>query len=197
MMRRRGHTYDVATRAAMMGLPAAIGYGLLIDRKQLSDSPAILQQESDELFRDLLPARLKPMPWVSDALDRLDQLELPRCIATSSHPSFAQRALEIVGLARRFDFVLTAEDVTCGKPAPDIYLAVAERMQISVDELLVLEDSAVGVSSGVAAGAVVVAVPNEHTRGADYRGAVAVIDSLKPVVDAFDELIAARATRLG
>lgn len=194
MMCRRGRSYDVQTRAAMLGLPAAVAYRVLIERKELDDSPASLHAECDALFRTLLPTQLKPMPWVRQLLTRLDSLAIPRCIATSSHRSFAERALGIVELVPKFDFVLTAEDVVCGKPAPDIFLAAANRMGVLAQELLVLEDTAVGVSAGVAAGAVVVAVPNEHTRGSDYRGAVAVIDSLKPVVDSFDELIAARAT---
>ena len=188
LMRRRGHEYDPVTRAAMMGLPAPQAYEVLIQSKRLQDTPQQLQDECDELFSDLLPRRLAAMPDVTDLLDALDVLRLPRCIATSSRLSFANRALEIVGLANRFDFVITAEHVSRGKPSPDIYLAAAERMSLPLNRLLVLEDSAIGVSAGVAAGAVVVAVPNEHTRGSNYAGAVAVCDSLQPLIEGFRAL---------
>ncbi len=178
LMRRRGHEYDVETRSKMMGLPPPQAYQVLIHSKELSDSPEQLQIESDEIFEGILEEKLQPMPGVVDLLDQLDLLQMPRCIATSSRCSFAERALRIVGLLHRFDFIITAEHVAHGKPFPDIYLEAASRMKVDVSELLVLEDSAIGVRAGVSAGAIVVAVPNHHTLGSDFNGATLEVASL-------------------
>ena len=59
--------------------------------------------------------------------------------------------------------MLASEDVTRGKPDPQIYRLAAERFAVSAGELLVLEDSPAGVEAGRGAGAFVVGVPHEHS----------------------------------
>ncbi len=65
-------------------------------------------------------------------------------MVTSSHRKFAEHALGLCNVLHRFDFVLTSEDVTRGKPSPDVYLLAAERLGIQPAEMLVLEDMGTG-----------------------------------------------------
>jgi len=171
LMRRRGKTYRDAVRQAMMGLPAPKAYAVLIEAEGLTEDWLTLQSESDEIFEAILPTRLEVMPGAIHLIDQLDCLGLPRCVATSSRRIFAERALTMVGILGRVDFVITAEDVTNGKPYPDIYQASALRMNTTPERMLVLEDSAIGTSAGVAAKAHVISVPNRHTAGSNFRGA--------------------------
>ena len=179
LLARRGAKYDPITRAAMLGLPATQAYGALIRHKSLKETVEQLQQECDELFDEILEDKLKLMPGVIKLLDFCDSLSLPRCIATSSRKTFAQRCLKLLHVNDRFDFIVTAEDVDCGKPAPDIYLEAAIRMRGSPPEMLVLEDSPVGLAAAVAAEAFAVAVPNEHTKHNDFSGAAFQVESLE------------------
>jgi beta-phosphoglucomutase-like phosphatase (HAD superfamily) len=78
----------------------------------------------------------------------------------------------------RFSPILTSEDVTEGKPHPEIYLKSAARLGIEPAEMLVLEDSQNGCRAAVAAGAITVAVPGAHSRRHDFTGAALVADSL-------------------
>ena len=73
---------------------------------------------------------------------------------------------------------LSAEDVTLGKPHPEIYLKAAECLDISPEEMLVLEDSEAGTQSAAAANAFVVSVPNQHSKGHDFTQATYVAESL-------------------
>lgn len=179
LMARRGQEYDWDTRSKMMGLPAPQAYEVLINSKSLTETADELQRECDEIFEGILEQKLKPMPGVARLLDQLDEWNIPRCIATSSRLSFAERALRIVKLYDRFEFVITAEHVAHGKPEPDIYLLAAKKFGVPVSQLLVLEDSTIGVRAGAAAGAVTIAVPNEHTKGSVFKGAVGQIDTLE------------------
>jgi HAD superfamily hydrolase (TIGR01509 family) len=174
LMRRRGKTYRYEVRQAMMGLPAPKAYGVLIEAEGLTEDWRMLQNESDAIFEELLPAKLEAMPGVPELIDMLDRLQLPRCVATSSRRSFAEQALSMVGLLHRVDFVITAEDVANAKPHPDIYHASAEKMRAPTERMLVLEDSAIGTAAGVAAKAHIISVPNRHTAKADFRGAKAI-----------------------
>ncbi len=81
-------------------------------------------------------------------------------------------------LEPRFEFVLTSDEVTNGKPHPEIYLTSAVRLGVSPDEMLVLEDSENGCRSAAAAGAFVVAVPGGHSAHHDFSLAALSVDSL-------------------
>ena len=59
-----------------------------------------------------------------------------------------------------------------------MYLQAAEQFKISPGNMLVLEDSGNGCAAAVAAGAMTVAVPNEHTESQNFSGAILVADSL-------------------
>ena len=78
----------------------------------------------------------------------------------------------------RFQFTLAAEDITDGKPNPEIYQKAAQRLGVEPRQMLVLEDSRNGCLSAARAGAYVVAVPTRHSRGQDFSVASLVIDSL-------------------
>ena len=98
-------------------------------------------------------SELKPMPGVIAVLDRL---AVPYCVATGSSPLRVTRSLEVTGLSSRVkDRVFTTTMVSCGKPAPDIFLHVAQKMGVSASQCLVIEDSASGFEAAKAAGMVV------------------------------------------
>src|SRR5439155_8315193 len=107
------------------------------------------------------------MPGALDLLNRLDALQLPKAIATSSGREYVQHMFGPHGLLERFAFVLTAEDVTHGKPHPEIFATAAARFGLTPAEVLVIEDSIHGICAAKAAGARVILVPHAHTPEAD------------------------------
>jgi len=171
LMQRRGKPYRDSVRKRMIGLPAPQAFGVLIEAESLTETWQELHEETLVIFEEILPSRLKLMRGATELLNLVDSLKLPKCVATSSSRGFAERALGQVGVLERFDFVLTAADVPRGKPYPDIYQESARRMRVAEASMLVLEDSPNGTRAGVAAGAYVVSVPNEHTEGGDFSGA--------------------------
>lgn len=83
----------------------------------------------------------------------LSWLRGPKCVASSSSPERIRISLECTGLLRFFNGNLfSANDVRKGKPAPDLYLHAAAKLQVEPNACIVVEDSPVGVSAGVAAG---------------------------------------------
>jgi beta-phosphoglucomutase-like phosphatase (HAD superfamily) len=78
---------------------------------------------------------------------------------------------------------LTAEDVSRGKPHPEIYQRAAERLGVAPAEMLVLEDSEAGTRAAAAAGAHIISVPHRHSRHHDFSVARGVAASLvDPVI---------------
>jgi HAD superfamily hydrolase (TIGR01509 family) len=108
---------------------------------------------------DLLAAiRLSLKPGAIELLDTLDDLWLPRAIATSSAHQTVERHLIAHNLVGRFHQIVGHGDYASGKPAPDSFLKAAERMGVEPRLCLALEDSHNGVRSASAAGMMTVQV---------------------------------------
>lgn len=170
ILSRRGRKFTHQLKNSMMGLPGPKAIEVMIREERLDDTVTELLQESNEVFSGLLSDRLDVMPGLVQLMEELDRRGLPRCVATSSSRQFAQEVLGLIGMLERVEFVITAEDVENGKPAPDIYLAAAERLKVPSHQMLVLEDSHHGSRAGVAAGACTVAVPGPHSHDHDFQG---------------------------
>jgi HAD superfamily hydrolase (TIGR01509 family) len=104
--------------------------------------------------------RLALKPGAVELLDTLDELRLPRAIATSSAHRTVQHHLAAHDLAGRFDAIVGAGDYAFGKPAPDPYLRAAERLGVEPASCLALEDSHNGVRSASTAGMMTIMVPD-------------------------------------
>ena len=178
LLRRRGRTMTDELRRGMMGRRPLEAIGHLIDRERLTDEPEALLAESRSIFRGLFDGRLRTMPGLLELLDRLEGLDLPKGVATSSPRPLLEELLGRFELLPRFRVTLTAEDVSRGKPEPDIYLLAAERLGVAPAELIVFEDSEAGTRAAAAAGATVVAVPHRHTASHDFSAASHVATSL-------------------
>ncbi len=176
---RRGHRYEDAVRKQMMGQPGPQAIQIMIDYYGLIDSPETIIGEADALFTDLLAKEFKSLPGLYELLDLLDHLAIPYGVGTSSRRHFAEEILGRGNVLHRLQFVITGDDVKHGKPNPEIYLSAAKRLDIPVNQMLVLEDSENGCLAGVTAGAVTIAVPGPHSIDHCFEGTVEILDSLQ------------------
>jgi len=160
LLNRRGQSFTTELKLAMMGLPGNKAFAVMKERCGLDDSIESLAKECETLFADLLPARIEMMQGLEELLELLESQRIPKAIATSSHARFADRALGMFDLKSRFEFVLTSESVTDGKPHPEVYLTAAKRHGVEPAEMMVLEDSVHGSNAAIAAGAVTIAIPS-------------------------------------
>ncbi|MGH8879387.1 MAG: HAD family hydrolase [Stackebrandtia sp.] len=107
----------------------------------------------------------------------------PLGLASSSPPGLIEAALSASGLADTFAAAQSTEGVPHGKPAPDVYLAVADRLDLDPTACVAVEDSSNGVRSAARAGMSVIAVPDHRYPLDDdaRRRAALVVDSLDEV----------------
>ncbi len=183
LMRRRGKEMTSELFNLIMGRRAEEGYPLLVEAAELTDDPIELWLESKQLFLDQLDQHLAPMPGLFELLDHIERSGLPKGVATSSDRPYLRRILGRFEILDRFHMTLTAEDVTQGKPHPEIYLKAAERLGIEPREMMVLEDSHNGTKAAAAAGAHIISVPHRYSAHQDFSPARHVASSLiDPVV---------------
>ena len=102
-----------------------------------------------------------------------------RCRVIAAQVSWVNLKLETLGFQDSFEVVLGGDDVTRGKPEPDIYLLAADRLNIPPDQCIAIEDSPVGISAAVNAGIYTVAVLTDSTRGMDLSQAQLVLETLE------------------
>jgi sugar-phosphatase len=120
---------------------------------------------------------LRAIPGVGEALSALRADRV--AVVTSATPGLAAARLGAVGIEPPAVMV-TADDVSRGKPDPEGYLTAARRLAVDPAEALVVEDAPPGIEAGRAAGAAVVAVTSTHAR--------AELDRADVIVETLEEL---------
>ena len=148
--------YFTGRRQADMFAEVEIAAG----RKLPKDFAAIVASATLRRFRAELRA-------TAHAVHALSWLRGPKCVASSSTLDRMRVSLETTDLIRYFEpNLFSAADVPNGKPAPDLFLHAAAKMRVNPADCLVVEDSAVGVAAGVAAGMTVIGfVGGSHAGG--------------------------------
>ncbi|NOY42938.1 MAG: HAD family phosphatase [Planctomycetes bacterium] len=179
VLARRGKELTAELLDEMMGRKSDISLQIMIDWHKLDDTVADLSAESAEIMYRLLPERLAPMPGLLALLDALEGANIAKAIATSSNREFVTRVLGQFQLEPRFSFVFSSENITHGKPAPDVYLLAAKSLGFEPAEAMVLEDSQIGCRAAIAAGTYAVAVPGGHSHTHDFDGVQFVANSLE------------------
>ncbi len=99
-------------------------------------------------------------PGVLEMIDYLDGLAVPYAIATSTPRDRAVHSLRLANLEDRFEFLVGGDQISNGKPAPEIYLQAAQLIDTEATECIAIEDSKVGVCAAVAAGMYTIMVPD-------------------------------------
>jgi HAD superfamily hydrolase (TIGR01509 family) len=112
--------------------------------------PDVWETEFEPRYREALEAELRTVDGVVEALERI---AIPVCVASSGTHAKLRFTLGLTGLYERFEGrIFSADDVTNGKPAPDLFLHAAEQLGVEPARCAVVEDSRYGVEAARAAG---------------------------------------------
>jgi HAD superfamily hydrolase (TIGR01509 family) len=106
-----------------------------------------------EIYEEIVKGKLEPLAGVIDFIDLCKSRNLKLAVATSADLIKMQINLREIGLAEsQFDATVNGLEIKNKKPAPDIFLKAAEKLQVQADRCLVVEDAVSGVEAGKAAG---------------------------------------------
>jgi HAD superfamily hydrolase (TIGR01509 family) len=191
LARERGGRWSEQAQADMMGMSSVEWSGYMHDVVGLSEPP---EEISREVVRRMLERYSQRLPIIDGAVDAVQRMAArsPLGLASSSNRELIDRALEVSGLAPYFRVTVSSEEVERGKPAPDVYLEAARRLEVEPVRAAAIEDSASGIRSAHAAGMYVVAIPNRAFPPPDDALALAnvVLDSIREL--ALETLLDAR-----
>ena len=148
-----------------------------------------LSLRKEELYRELVISHgIAPLPGVTPLLDELAGHGIPCAIGSSTERLNIETILKVLGFERYFSAIVSADDVSHGKPDPEVFLTAAVRIAREPRHCVVFEDALVGIEAAHRGGMKVVAVattnPIEAIRIADIA------------VHRLDELSVARLSAL-
>lgn len=143
------------------GLSAADTTDLMLRVFEIeSDSNRFYQSFVDRLLSDLREHPLVPHAGAVHAVETASHAT-PVAVASGSPLAVIHSVLSQLGLDTCVDIVVSAEEVSVGKPDPAIFIEAARRIDVAPQECVVFEDSLVGVQAAVSAGTTCIAVPSE------------------------------------
>ncbi len=140
----------------------------------------------ESLYRELIRAEgLKPLPGAAPWVETLHLDKWSQAIASSAPRANIDVVLEVLGFKEFFEAIVSAEDVTRGKPDPQVFLVAAQRLNEKPDRCIVVEDSPAGVEGARRAGMRSIGVNRSGSLAAD----VAVSSLADLSSEAFNSLL--------
>lgn len=167
-----------------------LGIGWDVSRKIYErNCPGIDHEKFRDKLHEVEDEYLEGHPFekkkgLMELLKYLKENDIYTAVATSTHRLTAEKRLSDAGVLECFDCIICGDDIVEGKPSPQIYLKVLERMNIEAKNALVLEDSMNGLLSANNAGIECIVVPDICIIPDDIlEKAYAVAEDLGCVID--------------
>lgn len=125
-----------------------------------------LSLRKESLYREVVGEwGIEPLPGVREFLRELKKAGIPRVIGSSTHRLNIETSLDRMSLRDGFDDIVSAEDVSVGKPDPEVFLKAAKKAGVEPSWCVVFEDAHVGIAAARAGGMKVIALSTTHPAG--------------------------------
>ena len=144
---------------------------------------------AEELMELQLPLKLKllkesdyePVSGIIELLVRLKKMDIPMAIASSSPRQFIEAVIEKIEIKQFFTLWLSGEEIAHSKPEPDIFLKVAELLDINPHGCIVIEDSTSGIIAANRAGMRCIGYKNLNSGNQDLSGADLIVNKIEEI----------------
>ena len=148
----------------------------VLNNFKIREEPASFLRRYNEAVLELLAQPVEPLPGVRELLAELRGRGLPVGLASASLRQWVNATIRGLHIENAFDATVSASEVEHSKPAPDLYLAAAEKLGIPASECLAVEDTGAGIAAAKAAGMFAVQVRASSTALPPLEQADMVID---------------------
>jgi HAD superfamily hydrolase (TIGR01509 family) len=172
LVRERGGRWHEGATRDMMGMSSREWSRYIHEELGVEMTP---EEINDEVVRRLEASYRERLPLIDGAPEAVERLAArwPLGLASSANRPLIELALERSSLDSYFRATVSSEEVERGKPAPDVYLEAARRLEVDPQSCAAIEDSTNGLRSAKAAGMRVIAIPNPAFPPADEALALA------------------------
>ena len=160
----------------IIGHSVEAAWGWVLNNFKIREDPEKFLRRYNEAALELLSQPVEPLPGVRELLAELRGRGLPIGLASASLRQWVNATIRGLHIENAFDATVSASEVERSKPAPDLYLAAAEKLGIPPADCLAVEDTGAGIASAKAAGMFAVQVRASSTALAPLPQADLVID---------------------
>ena len=161
LVRETGGRWRDEAPSVMMGMSSSEWAAYLRDDLGVPMDVDAISRDVVRRMEDGYREELPLLPGAGDAVRSLAD-RWPLGLASSSNREIIDLVLELTGFGEAFRVTVSSEEVERGKPAPDVYLEAARKLEVEPASCVAIEDSSNGLRSAHAAGMTVIAVPNPH-----------------------------------
>ena len=164
-VKAQGYNMTKEETLKVLGFTKANIYQFWIDYFQGTnvDGKKLVDDHYEYIENVLYTVGPEKMPYVEELLKYLRENNYKIAVASSSDTADIKNNLEKTKLEKYIDEIASGAEVENGKPAPDVFLLAAERLDVDPKDCLILEDSKAGIKAGKASGAMVFMVPDMFT----------------------------------
>ena len=162
LMDKLGHPMTLAeVKEQLHGVNTEILYRIFGDKytpeqyKQISD-------EKESMYREIFRPQLKLVDGLPELLEELHAANIPMGVGTAASPENVDFVLDTLNIRHYFKAVHHAEDVSRGKPDPEIFILVAAGMGLYAKDCLIFEDSVTGAETAKNAGSEAIVLTTTH-----------------------------------
>jgi HAD superfamily hydrolase (TIGR01509 family) len=159
LTREGGGRWRPEAQHVMLGMSSPEWSRYMHDELGVPLSPSEISAEVVRLLREEYERELPLLPGADEAVRRIGG-RWPLGLASSSNREIIDMVLRRAGWSELFQTTVSSEEVERGKPAPDVYLEAARRLQAPAKSCCAVEDSGVGIRAAKAAGMTTIALPN-------------------------------------
>lgn len=161
MAAEAGVKWSEEDHKAVMGVSTPEWVNYMIERLGLRLPPKSVEERIIGTMADLYNQRIPFMPGAIEAV-ALAAKHFTTALASGSPRSLIETVTDSPTLKGKFDVILSGDQFSRGKPAPDIYLGAAKQLNLKPSQCVCLEDSGSGILAGHSAGMKVIAVPDSR-----------------------------------
>jgi HAD superfamily hydrolase (TIGR01509 family) len=196
LVRETGGRWTDDAPRAMMGMSSPEWSRYLRDELGVPMEPEAISTDVVRRMRAGYAESLPLLPGAQEAVHALAE-RWPLGLASSANREIIDLVLDLAGFADAFGVTVSSEEVARGKPAPDVYVEAARRLEMLPERCAAVEDSSNGLRAAAAARMTVIAVPNPHyPPDADALAlAAATVATVGEVTPALVEDVRCRAGR--
>lgn len=163
-----------------IGTSEQVMWHYMKEKYDFGPAPEAMMMEERRRLLELLdkPGSIPPMEGIKDLIKSLDHNDIRMWVASSSTRIIIEKVVQKLDIQEYFTGIVSGDDVKRSKPAPDIFLLVAEKAGEHPANCLVIEDSENGIQAALAAGMKVIGLLNPNSGKMDLSAADMIIENL-------------------
>lgn len=182
MLKEYNITADEDYMFTLSGLNISAMYHKVKKEKGLSiPADIFIDEYNSRILSHVQTNKIEAINGIYKLLLDLKKYNVPTAVASSSPIEFIKANIAKLNFNEYFQFLLSGNEVKHGKPAPDIYLTAAQRLDVLPQECIVLEDSHNGVTAAKAAGMTCIGFQNPNSGTQDISKADMIVDSVTQI----------------